>query len=201
MHRREMSPAVLLMWSNTLSAYSVEDIALGLARHLQDPDAGQYFPMPAHVIARLEGGTGTRAMRAWSLVDKAVRMVGHYVSVCFEDPIIHRVIDDMGGWTKLALTETLEDLKFRGIEFAKRYQGVVQTGGVGSDYPPYLIGASEAHNAVEGQRTAAPVLIGDPAKCEIVMGRSSGSAGLRITSSSSAKNIADGVFKRLGAKA
>ena len=135
------------------------------------------------MIAHLGGGSATRSLRAWSMVEKAVRCVGHYRSVCFDDAIINKLVDDMGGWVKLAGTATVEDLKFRGMEFQKRYTGLMQTGGVGSDYPPYLPGAAEAHNAVEGMAVARPALIGDPVKANQVFERGQGSTALRVTNS------------------
>lgn len=35
-------------------------------------------------------------MVAWNKVDKAVRQVGAWTSVMFDDALIHRVISDMG---------------------------------------------------------------------------------------------------------
>ncbi|GJH00248.1 DUF6475 domain-containing protein [Paraburkholderia terrae] len=195
---KELTPDMLEVWFDALAAYTLEDVATALSRHLRDADSGRFAPKPADVVAHLAGGSSVRALRAWSIVEKSVRMVGHYQSVQFDDPIIHRVIDDMGGWTKLASTATIEDLKFRGLEFQKRYQGALITGGVGTDYPPYLIGAAEAHNVGESVAVAPTVLIGDPAKCEQVRALSQGAAGLRVTSAASVAKLAQSAVKRIG---
>jgi hypothetical protein len=178
---RDFSPQLLVVWFEALREYELADISHALTLHVRNPDAGQYPPKPADITKHLQGGGGTRALSAWSVVDKAARIVGHYASLCFDDPIIHRIVDEMGGWQKLALTATVEDLKFRGIEFQKRYQGALLAGGVGTDYPPYLIGAAEAHNAEQNKAIAPPRLIGDPAKCLAVMNGATGFSGLRIT--------------------
>jgi hypothetical protein len=197
-YSKELTPDMIEVWFDALAHYSLEDIGVALTRHVRDADSGRFAPKPADVIAHLAGGSSVRALRAWSMVDKAVRMVGHYVSVAFDDPIIHRVIDDMGGWTKLAMTATLDDLKYRGLEFQKRYQGALITGGVGQDYPPYLIGAAEAHNALERARVAPPTLIGDAHKCQQVIDASRGAGGLRITNAASAAKLIQGAVKRIG---
>jgi len=189
------TPDVIELWFEVLMQFPIEDIATALNRHVADPDQGRFQPKPADVIAHLAGGAATRGMRAWTLVEKAVRSVGHYRSVCFDDAVTNKLIDEMGGWVKLAGTANEEDLKFRGIEFAKRYQGLMQTGGVGTDYPPYLIGAAEAHNAVEGESVEPPALIGDPAKAKAVLERAKGSSALRVTQASDVKTIAAGAMK------
>jgi hypothetical protein len=177
----EATPDTIETWFEVLKPYPLEDIALALNRHVADPDKGGRQPLPSDVIAHLSGGSATRSLRAWTIVEKAVRTVGHYRSVCFDDPIINKLVDDMGGWVKLASTETVEDLKFRGLEFQKRYTGMMQTGGVGTDYPPYLPGAAESHNAVVGMAVDPPALIGDPSRAHSVMAMGQGSTALRVT--------------------
>lgn len=195
LYDKTLEVSVARVWFAALQTFSLEDIALALSRHVQDADHGRYAPKPADVIAHLAGGAATRGMRAWTLVEKAVRSVGHYRSVCFDDAVINKLIDEMGGWVKLASTGTEEDLKFRGIEFAKRYQGVMQTGGVQDDYPAYLVGAAEAHNALENVAVEPPALIGDPVRAQAVYERAKGSTALRVTQASDVKVLAAGAMK------
>ncbi len=49
----------------------------------------------------LGGSTQDAALAAWSKVDRAVREVGPYQSVAFDDALIHRVLFEMGGWIPL----------------------------------------------------------------------------------------------------
>ncbi len=194
-----MSDDVALLWFEALKEFELADIRVALSRHVKDPDKGEFAPRPSSISQHLAGGATLRSMKAWALVEKAVRCVGHYRSVCFDDPIINKAVDEMGGWVKLASTESAEDLKFRGIDFARLYAGHMQTGGVGSDYPPYLPGAAEAHNAVANMRVEPPALIGDPAKAALVLARGAGSTALKVTSGS-AGNVAaltGGVVKKL----
>jgi hypothetical protein len=191
-----MTPDVIELWFEGLMQFPLEDIATALNRHVFDPDQGKFQPKPADIVLHLAGGSATRSLRAWTKVEKAVRVVGHYRSVCFDDPIINKLIDDMGGWVKLASTETVEDLKFRGLEFQKRYTGLMQTGGVGTDYPPYLPGAAESHNAVEGMQVDPPALIGDPMAAAKIMHNGNGSTALRVTSSN-VKALTASVTKKL----
>lgn len=166
---------------DALANYPLEDVRRGLNAHVQNPDSGQFPPKPADIVRLIDGTSQDQGMVAWSMVDKAVRRVGPYQSVVFPDPIIHRVLDDMGGWIKLCNIGSEEDYKFQGLEFAKRYRALVVTGGVGADYPKYMIGIAEADNSARGlQVEHCPMLIGSEEKCRLVYQSGKGST-LRIT--------------------
>lgn len=182
-------------WFMALMRFPLEDIMLALNRHVADPDKGGKQPFPSDVIAHLGGGAASRSLRAWSLVEKAIARAGMHRSVCFDDPIINKVIDEMGGWVKLSGIETAEDLKFRGIDFAKRYTGFMQVGGVGEDYPAYLLGVSESQNLSAGRVSQPPTLIGDAVKAQAVLERAKGSSALRLTQASPTKQIAGANLK------
>jgi hypothetical protein len=160
---------VAQIWFRALAEFELVDIQAALDHHVKNPDEGRFSPKVAHIGAYLRGGASARSLRAWTMVEKAIRCVGHYRSVCFDDAITNKVICDMGGWPKLCLAETVEDLKFRGIEFQKRYAGLVQTGGASEGYPSYLPGQIEAERIIGGFTFDAPMLIGDRAKALAVL--------------------------------
>lgn len=49
-----------------------------------------------------------RVAAARNKIKKAMNSVGTYVTVAFDDPIIHLVIRDFGGWIKLGMTDMEE---------------------------------------------------------------------------------------------
>lgn len=165
---------------DALAAYDLESVRRGLNAHVQNPDSGQYPPKPADIVRLIDGTSQDQGMRAWAVVDKVVRQVGPYQSVVFDDPIIHRVLDDMGGWIKLCNTPSEDDYKFQGLEFGRRYRAYVITGGVGNDYPTHLIGMAEGENVSRGLKAEPPLLIGQREACERVLLGGSGTT-LRIT--------------------
>lgn len=181
-YQRNITPDLVDVFYDALVRFDIDAIREGLNIHVQNPDAGQFPPKPADLVRYLEGGTADRGMKAWSRVDKALRQVGGYRSVAFDDPIVHKVLDEMGGWIKLCQTETDEDLKFYGIEFVKRYQSYTLRGGVGEDYPPYLFGIAEATNAKNGHEIEPPQLIGNPEQAAMVMAKADPTPLLRVTS-------------------
>jgi hypothetical protein len=148
------------------------------------PDSGQFMPKPADLIRMLGGTSLDAAMQAWAKVERAIRRVGGHESVVFDDPVIHRCIEDMGGWLKLC--GTLEDdLPFRAKDFQNLYRGFAMRREI-PDYPKHLIGRFEAQNRQSGQPIAPPVLIGDPDVCKQVLKIGRDGSGLRITHASDA---------------
>lgn len=156
---KSVSTFALDVWWNALKRYDLTAIVDAFNRHLANPDAGQFVPKPADVIRMLQGSTQDSALRAWAKVDQAVRRVGTYCDVVFDDALIHRVIQDMGGW--MAFGTRLEDeWPFVAKEFENRYRGFT----LRSESPPYLpvlTGIASAQNSLKGYGSDAPVLVGD----------------------------------------
>lgn len=178
LYGKKASKELLGLYYGALKSYEIADLVRAANQHSLDPDAGQFMPKPADFVRHIDGSKQTRAMRGWTAVDKAIRFVGPYESVVFDDPIIHAVIQDMGGWLSLCDTKTEDDLKFRRHEFEKRYQGYALQGGT-SEYPARLVGLTEADCARLNKPVPAPKLIGDPERARRVLLTGS-TGGLRI---------------------
>lgn len=168
MYGKKASPELLEIYFGALKAYELADLQRAANHHALDPDAGQFMPKPADFVRHIDGSKATRAMRGWCTVDRAIREIGPYQSVVFDDPIIHVVLQDMGGWLALCETKTEDDLKFRRHEFEKRYQGYALQGGV-TDYPARLIGLSEADCNRLKRPAPSPMLIGNPEAAKRVL--------------------------------
>ena len=100
-------------------------------------------------------------------MDKAVRQVGTHRSVVFDDPLIHRVLQEMGGWIGMG-QKTEDEWPFVAKEFENRYRGYAMRG-ERPEYPPVLVGIADATNARGGFKTEQPMLIGAPEKAQEVM--------------------------------
>lgn len=158
--------AIALYWQG-LHDFELSAVREALGRHLRNTDTGQFMPKIADIIRMLQGSTQDSALTAWAKVDKALRTVGPYETVVFDDPLVHVVLHDMGGWVGLG-TKTEDEWPFVAKEFENRYRGFKARGEV-PHYPPKLIGIAEAHNAQQGQKVAEPILIGDASKAKKVM--------------------------------
>jgi hypothetical protein len=166
-YNKDVSQFSLDVWWNALKQFELSAITEAFNRHLMNPDSGQFQPKPADIVRMLQGSTQDSALSAWAKVDKAVRHIGTYRSVVFDDPLIHVVLHDMGGWIAMG-QKTEDEWPFVAKEFENRYRGFKARNEV-PDYNRVLIGLSDANNQKEGFQSQAPMLIGNEAKAKQVM--------------------------------
>jgi hypothetical protein len=164
---KDVSRFALDVWWNALKVYDLKAITAAFNRHLMNPDNGQFPPKPADIVKMLQGTTQDSALSAWAKVDKAVRTVGTYQSVVFDDPLIHVVLHDMGGWIALG-QKTEEEWPFVAREFESRYRGFKARNEV-PEYNRVLLGLSDAANQKNGFKQQPPMLIGNAEKAKQVM--------------------------------
>ena len=158
------SDAAIGMNFRALAKYPLAQVRRALDGHLSDPDGGRFMPKPADLIRHIEGDPQSRSLLGWSDVEKAIRTVGPWQTVVFDDPAVMATIEAMGGWIELCkITE--HELPFKRNEFTKRFQGYQLR--PPQHYPNRLTGISEAHNVqIDPTIKQDPVLIGDPEKCK-----------------------------------
>lgn len=144
MYGKDITPGVISIWWQAVKGYELSAISQALSRHASNPDSGQFVPKPADVVKHLSGTNASAALIAWSKAEKAIRRIGPYQDVVFDDPIIHLVISDMGGWIQLCEIGD-DELPFKRNEFEKRYQGYKLQGGR-AEYPRMLTGLSRARS-------------------------------------------------------
>jgi hypothetical protein len=187
-YNKEISTDVIKIWWMALNTYPIEQVKYGLSKYITSADYGKFPPKPADIILMMDGSSQNAALDAWNKVMEAISRAGAYKSVCFDDPIIHLAIDDIGGW--IGLGETLEkDLPFIQKRFEQSYRNYRLKGDLPA-HKRYLIGRSEAQNNLQGYPSDKPILIGDKAKAEETM--SLGSDKPRI-----AMSVAETAIKQL----
>lgn len=162
-YKSEVSRAVLGIYWEGLRYYSYEAIEKACWAHTQLPDeAGRWMPRNSDIIKMIDGSTLDQATQAWTKVDTAMRTRGTWDDLVFDDPIIHRVIADMGGWVLLG-TKTEGDKgewPFLAKEFQTRYRSYRAKGQM-PEYPRLLVGIANAQNGIGGKFKLPPILIGD----------------------------------------
>lgn len=168
LYGKDLPDAVIEMWWRALEGYELAAVLEALTRHARDPDAGVYLPKPADVVRQLGGTSKDASVLAWAKVAEAVRRIGNYASVVFDDPIIHRCIEDLGGWPEVCRTTDKEwpflENRFCAAYRAWRFRGVV---------PPHcsrLAGTVESTNRFNGYHEAKYPLrqIGDAHACKLI---------------------------------
>jgi hypothetical protein len=155
---KPFSEGAIALWWSLLKKYPLKRIVEAVEAHCADPEHGRYPPKPADLVGRLDGLAGDLALEAWSKTLKAIRRIGAWDSVLFDDPKIHAVIDDMGGWVKLCSTED-KQLPFVAKEFCERYKG-----SKAETWPKILQGIAEIENRASGMPVMPPTVIGDKSK-------------------------------------
>ena len=77
-------------------------------------------------------------LEAWDKVEEALQRAGSYQRVAFDDPIIHLIISDMGGWIYWC-RQTRQEISKKWPSFKRRYQHYA-TLPILPDYMPYVSG-------------------------------------------------------------
>lgn len=129
------------------------EIEKAFQAHMKDPDHGHFMPKPADVVRYLKGSKETQAFCLWGQVVQAIKSIGCYSSVAFQDRVIHMVIADMGGWVYLCQTKE-EELVFKEREFAKRYGAYLLH--PPAECPPHLKGYFDGQIIKVGDYSVLP---------------------------------------------
>lgn len=163
---RQLSAGAVTVYWQGLKDFDLQAVEAAMWQHAKAGDNGQFMPKIADVAKLIEGGRGDKAQLAWTKVDRAIRMVGTYADVIFDDKLIHATIADMGGWIHIG-TKSDDDWPFVQREFETRYRGHAQRIG---DVPhqSVLTGIANAQNGPTGQTLQPARLIGDPEKAKEV---------------------------------
>jgi hypothetical protein len=188
-YKQDVSPFSLNLFWEALKGFDFEQVSKALTRHAMNPDNGQFAPKIADIVKQLSGTTSDKAKIAWGKAYAAMEQVGAYQDVCFDDGIIHLVIEDMGGWVKICRTET-KDIGYVQHQFCESYRAY--TGRERVEYPSYLAGANGtgenmARLRMRGITPPAPITIGDREKANAVL--ISGSNQSRISGAKSIQSL------------
>ena len=149
LYRVDLPASVIRIWWLCMQSYDLAAVVDALGRHAMNPDTGQFLPKPADVIRQLEGSTQDVALLAWARVVQAMRDYGSYVSVDFADPLIHRVLTDLGGWVWLG-QQTEAEMPFIEKRFRDAYRAWRARPALLVDAPLRLPGIIERDNAASG---------------------------------------------------
>jgi hypothetical protein len=170
---QKVSTFGLTVWWNACQGFDFDAVQRALTRHAMNPERGQFAPKPADLVREMQGTPTDRAARAWSVTLDACSRVGSYTDVAFDDPIIHAVVEDLGGWPSLCRTDA-DKLSYTQHRFLTAYSAYVNRGDLG-DYPVKLSGDRSPDEVYmqRGLPPPKPVLIGNTARALQVMAHGS----------------------------
>lgn len=155
-HDKQISPLLASLYWKVLEPFTDEECEKAFKALIYK---SRFFPKPVEFIETIKGTTGDRATTAWLEVLETVARVGHYQSVRFDDPVIHAVIEAMGGWVRLAGDMKADEEKWKQKEFERLYGIFIRN--PRDKHPQYLPGLCEITNAAEGYNVInKPIAIG-----------------------------------------
>jgi hypothetical protein len=141
---KEVSKIKMEIYFKSLEKHPIEHISQAISNMI-NTRVYPSFPKPAEILQEINGRNENRATEAWLEVLEAVKRIGNYQSVKFADPVIHSVVQVMGGWDQLAGSMTLDEEKWKQKEFERLYQVMERRG----DHPAYLPGYCEMQNGAK----------------------------------------------------
>lgn len=179
-YRQDCTQFVLSVWWSGCEQFDLDQVRHAMTAHAKDPEAGRFCPKLADIVKVLQGTSTDRAAIAWGKVHEAMGAVGGYQDVVFDDPAIHAVIEDLGGWPKVCRTEAKE-MGYLQHRFTEGHRAYVGRGTFA--YPRQLMGDRSPDYDYErrGIPLPNPALIGDQERARAVYERGAQAGKTAIT--------------------
>jgi uncharacterized protein (DUF736 family) len=132
-----------LLYFGALADHSIDAVRAAILVAIKTKT---FFPKPAELRQIIEGSSDDRALTAWTRVETAIKSLGTYQSVTFDDPILHATLWQMGGWGNAWAWDRLDerDYGFKRLEFTRLYGHFLRVGA--PRVIAYLAGQHESEN-------------------------------------------------------
>lgn len=152
-----LTPQTLQVWRRLLE--DLEDEAFKGAILRLCRELAQIFPgtNPVALIRERAAG-GCSGIVALAVIEEAMRRHGAYKSVIFADPLIHLVVERMGGWPKLCEIAG-DEWRFVRRDLERLYDVVAKELIPMEKIPAILPGLHEIGNAANGHIEAPTYLV------------------------------------------
>ena len=197
---KDCSEFTLTVWWGALQNFAFEQVSTALQRHATDPERGQFAPKVADIVRVLQGTTTDRAALAWGKVHDAMSRVGAYTDVVFDDPAIHAVVEDLGGWPKVCRWP-VEELSYLQHRFQASHKAYTERGQF--EYQRRLAGDRSPDHEYESRGLAVPrpVLIGNRERAIAVLqnGSAAGKTSISTLTSQAMRLIANATVHEIAA--
>ncbi|MEZ6852772.1 DUF6475 domain-containing protein [Halodesulfovibrio aestuarii] len=119
LHNRQATEAMAKLYFFALQQFEIEDVLRAMVKAVT---ASKFFPRPAEIIEFIQGNPEDVAEVEASKVLEAVKRVGAYKSVVFDNPVTAAVIEHgFGGWVKLCSEMRADSEKWFRKDFCKLY--------------------------------------------------------------------------------
>lgn len=155
LYDKQLGPAAIALYFRALS--ELDDAAWERAV-LRAAERCRFMPRPSELLelAR-DTSDGDRAIVAFGEAQRAVKQLGAYRSVDFEDKVINATIRGMGGWQRFCALEGDEAEIWGRKEFERQYLAFARA--LPAELAAHLAGVVELTNSGRGHAYPPPVLI------------------------------------------
>lgn len=155
---RDVSVGGLERAFDVLFRFELDDIRKSVLIH-QSSESDRYGLRAGNLVTILEGAGEELALQAWQKLITAIERVGSGDDVIFDDPVIHRLVHDEGGWVKLCGLK-YDDLEIMKHRFVRVYIQLKNKRVF--DYPKMLNGLYNAQNSGKTYDDGSPYEIAEP---------------------------------------
>ena len=135
----DLTTAKIGVYEKALEDVPIEQIEFNAWRHIK---RGIFFPKPVELIGGTDLDLEARANVAFDVVTRTMSRVGAYNNVAFNDPVIHKVVEGMGGWVSSCEQAVDWWNKWGRKDFVKLYKAYAS--GSHPDPLPYLPGRGDS---------------------------------------------------------
>lgn len=142
LHGKQISVDLTLIYFRFFERYTANAVMQAIEMAVQKLKS---FPMPAEIIELLNEDPEEGAYRAWTIFHSALRHLGKYTTVFFEDGRTSALIEYFDGWANICMTWTEKEIAYRREEFVKAYKAFKTM-----PEPKRHIGLSEHQASIEG---------------------------------------------------
>lgn len=153
---KEISPIIQAAYFKALEKFTIQQVESAISDAI---GTLRFWPKPVELIELIVGGKAQiedNALIQATNVLEAVKRVGGYQSVQFEDNVTNAVIHyGFGGWVKLCNEMTGKDEKWFLKDFQEMYKMFIRGG---RELSSHLPGRIETQNIAHGHNFSDPVL-------------------------------------------
>jgi hypothetical protein len=137
LYSKPMSEILIEIYWQVLKKYSLQEIKTAVRACVTEESDGRFMPKPADIIRHINNQGRQKALDAWGKVENAIRQVGRYSTVAFDDQLIHFVIQKMGGWVNLC-SQKICQMPATSNTFVQEYTACLNN--FPAIIPPYVSG-------------------------------------------------------------
>ena len=161
MYNRHLSKTSILLYYEALKQYEYKDVNKALNILVRE---SSFMPVVADIVKIIENrqSPDILAEQAYDKLIRAKREIGAYTSIIFDDPIIHRIVEQHGGWPAVcAMSKEEEQFTAFKKNFIQEYKAFMQDKNY--SFPLKLAGIHEINNSAMAFDSYIPkaVLFGD----------------------------------------